>query len=160
MEYDHHPLVLDSLYTVKCVCVTIPSCINTLCVTFLLTTGAIRIRYVNYGPLFAAISGKRYHLVAHAVTVTRGTAVANAFVKNGTMLYPVMLASTSSVTLELRGVPSGVTGFEAMSPGPNTSWEKVAAATKGLDGAWTVQITFADARRMHAALVRSIDRSL
>lgn len=125
-----------------------------------LTTGAIRIRYVNYGPLFAAIAGKRYHLVAHAVTVTRGTAVANAFIKNGTMLYPVTLASTSSVTLELRGVPLSVTGFEAMSPGPNTSWGKVAAATKGLGGAWTVQVAFADARKMHAALVRSIDRSV
>lgn len=126
--------------------------------TFPIKFGAARDRYVSYGPLFEAIAGKRYHLVAHAVTVAQGTAVANAFVKNTTMLYPVALASTSKVTLELQGVPSSVTGFEQMSPGPNAGWGKVAAATKGLDGAWTVHLAFTDARKLHAALVRSIAR--
>jgi hypothetical protein len=115
--------------------------------------------YVNYGPLFAAIAGKRYNLVAHAVAVTAGAAIANAFVKNGTeLLYPVSLATTSSVTLALRGVPSSVTIFEATYPGASAgSWSKVASATKGgEEGAWEVTVTFADSRASHAALVRSV----
>lgn len=89
--------------------------------------------------------------------MTDGTAVANAFEKNGTLLFPVALASTRSVTLELHGVPAGVAGFEAMFPGPGDgSWRKVAAAAKGAaEGAWTVKVAFADSRKMHAALVRS-----
>ena len=122
--------------------------------------------YVNYGPLFAATAGKRYHLVPHAVTVTEGVAVANAFALHTlyrgsanatTLLYPVALATTSSVTLELRGVPPTVTGFEATYPGPSAGrWSKVAAAKKLQGDAWSVQVAFADARKSHAALVRSV----
>jgi hypothetical protein len=34
----------------------------------------------------------------------------------GTHLYPIVLANTSSVALELRGVGAGVTGFDATYP--------------------------------------------
>jgi hypothetical protein len=104
-------------------------------------------------------AGKRYNLVPHAVSVSAGTAVANAFLsQNGTvLLYPVSLATSSKVTLELRGVPSSVTGFEATYPGTSAgSWSKVAGATKGGGGSkgggdtWQVTVAFSDSRTHHA----------
>ena len=87
--------------------------------------------YVNYGPLFKELAGKRYNLQPHAVAVTAGTAVANAFVLNGTLIYPVALATTDSVTLELRGVEASVTAFEATYPGAAAGeWSQVGTATK------------------------------
>ena len=69
--------------------------------------------------------GKRYNLRAHAVTVSEG--VANAFIApDGSHIYPVALVEGSSATLELRGVPTNVTGFEASFPGAAAgSWAKV-----------------------------------
>ena len=76
--------------------------------------------------------GKRYHLRAHAVTVNEG--VANAFIApDGSHIYPVALVEGSSATLELRGVPANVTGFEASFPGAAAgTWAKVKSATAAI----------------------------
>ena len=111
--------------------------------------------YVAYGPLFESLMGKRYNLRAHAVTVSEG--VANAFIApDGSHIYPVALVKGSSATLELRGVPANVTGFEASFPGAAAgTWAKVKSASKQGSG-WRVQVAFADSRASHAALVRSV----
>ena len=118
--------------------------------------------YADYGPLFAALQGKRYSLAAHAVAVAgpKGTtAVANAFVlQNGTLIYPVVLANTPEVTLVLTSVPAVVAGFEVTHAGAQAGvWGPADGTSKaGAAGTWEVTVKFpADARVNHAAIVRS-----
>ena len=114
--------------------------------------------YAQYGALFAAIQGKRFNFAPHAVRVIKGTAAANAFVlRNNTLIYPVGLASTASVALELRSVPESVTGWEATYPGPTAGhWSRLSNATRLADSTWQVMVAFADAKANHAAIVRSV----
>ena len=114
--------------------------------------------YAHYGALFASLQGKRFNFAPQAVRVRSGAAVANAFVlRNGTLVYPVGLATTASVTLELRSVPESVAGWEATYPGPTAGqWSALSNATRSGDGGWRVVVAFADARVNHAAVVRSV----
>ena len=116
--------------------------------------------YVNYGSLFAALQGKQFNTAPHAVSIVSPTArgaVANAFVRGATLLYPVALVPTDTVTLEARAVPMDVSGFEAIYPGDNANaWKPVYAASKSGLGVWQITIHFADKRPLHAAVVRSV----
>jgi hypothetical protein len=46
--------------------------------------------YEDYGPMFAALRGKRWVYAPHAVRVTAGTALANVFSVDGGIVIPVM----------------------------------------------------------------------
>jgi hypothetical protein len=58
--------------------------------------------YLDYGPMFTAMHGRRWVLLPHAVEVTGGSAVANVFTR-GTheVLIPVMLGDTSATQVAL-----------------------------------------------------------
>ena len=119
--------------------------------------------YANYGGLFAALQTKRFNFAPHAAKVVGGSGVVNAFVlANKTLVYPVGLATTSSVTLELRSVPTAVAGWEATFPGAAAGrWSKLPNATQTTVGVakvkvWHVNVAFPDTKAHHAAIVRSV----
>lgn len=119
--------------------------------------------YANYGGLFAAIEGKKYNFAPHAVSVLEGSGagIANAFVlANQTLVYPISLVTSPSVTLELRFVPDAVSGFEATFPGAAAGqWVKLPNATQTAASGvkvWHVNVAFADRKLYHAAIVRSV----
>eukprot|EP00935_MAST-01C_sp_MAST-1C-sp1_P000561 g561.t1 len=63
------------------------------------------ITFVNYGPLFRAIRGRRWFLAAHAVQVTKGEAQANVFLTRNGIGVPVVLgAPFSLVSITIRGL--------------------------------------------------------
>ena len=117
--------------------------------------------YAEYGPLFAALQAKRYNLAAHAVRIKSGpvptSALANSFVlPNGTLIYPVALSNTSSVTLLLRAVPANVRAWQASFPGEQAGmWTALPSAQRDAQGVWQVTVPFDGTRASQAALVRS-----
>merc|ERR1712232_11437 len=116
--------------------------------------------FVNYGPLFSAMQGKRFNLQPHPVEViaplNSGLAV-NAFLQGDVHLYPVMLVPMPNVTLKLRGLPQDVVGFEATYPGDEMgTWAPIRNVSNLGAGCWEIPLRFADARRLHAAMVRSV----
>jgi hypothetical protein len=114
--------------------------------------------YANYGALFAALQGKRFNFAPHAAKVVEGAGVVNAFVlQNKTLVYPIALATTTAVVLELQAVDASVTGWQATFPGETAGqWTKLTNTTLVKPGKWYVQVEFADSKANHAAVVRGI----
>ena len=114
--------------------------------------------YAQYGGLFAALQGKRFNLAPHAASVTEGNAVVNAFIlQNDTLIYPVGLATSQSVSLDFRSVPASVTSWEATYPGPTAGqWSPLRNVTREAGGVWRVSIAFTDSKANHAAIVRGV----
>ena len=117
--------------------------------------------FVNYGPLFESIQGKRYNLEPHAVAVVDGSdAKANAFVgANGsTFLYPLVLATGGAVTVELNGLRDAST-FDALFPGGEAGgWSGAMVAAQRVAGAvgrWRVVVRFGGSKAHHAAILRA-----
>lgn len=126
--------------------------------------------FVAFGPLFKLLQGTRWHLTPHAVTVLDDLAAApqssggrphsraaappaavaraNAFVADSgspgavaTFIYPVIHINSTRVTLQLRGLPDAVTGFEMTLPGANAGhFKPVFHAERGSTGHWSVTI--------------------
>eukprot|EP01051_Picozoa_sp_SAG22_P007710 SAG22_NODE_552_length_9177_cov_15.661489_4_plen_490_part_00 len=111
--------------------------------------------FVNYGPLYKALAGKTFNLAPHAVSVVAGAATSNAFLNNGSYIYPIAMATSKEVTLQLEAVDTAVVRFEFSLPGPTAGeWRPVAKATKNTKG-WRVTVEFEGIKAHHAALVRS-----
>jgi hypothetical protein len=77
--------------------------------------------YLDYGPLFDALRGKRWLLLPHVVRVEGDKALANIFEVPGGYVVPVTFAKEASVQIVLQGLPElpGQNGFriEAIQPG-------------------------------------------
>ena len=83
--------------------------------------------YLDYGPMFEAMRGRKWVLLPHAVSVEGGSAKVNLFRVPGGYLIPVMLGgSTSNSTVTLRGIPETSAGkqihCELIHPG-ETEWK-------------------------------------
>jgi hypothetical protein len=79
--------------------------------------------YLDYGPLFDALRGRRWVLQPRAVEVLRGTAKANLFQTGEACLVPVMLGGIEkSATVRLRSLPvAGPRRGEVLYPGKEGS---------------------------------------
>ena len=64
----------------------------------------------RYGPLFARLRSKEWLLTPKAITVTKGSAQANAFVVAGGYAVPVVFADDSSPTEVAINIPSAAGG--------------------------------------------------
>jgi len=83
--------------------------------------------YLDYGPMFEAMRGRKWALLPHAVSVEGGSAKVNLFKVPSGYLIPVMLGgSISSFTVTVRGIPEISAGKqihgEFIHPG-ETDWQ-------------------------------------
>jgi hypothetical protein len=74
--------------------------------------------YLDYGPLFRLLIGKKWVLTPHAVTVIDNNAKANLFQTDAGLIVPVIHAKTPVVKIFLKGIPtSDIMSCEALYPG-------------------------------------------
>jgi hypothetical protein len=90
--------------------------------------------YTDYGPMFAAMRGRKWVLLPQAIRVDQGDAKANLFQVPGGYVIPVTFGgSAASSTLTLRGIPEILAGkklkFEVIHPGEN-EWKECAFRLK------------------------------
>ena len=88
--------------------------------------------YISYGGMFTALRGAKYLLKAHAVSVSGGPAVANAYelphAPGAASLWAVMLGGNqSSAALTVAHLPSGEPKFEVLHPGKEHAWAALPA---------------------------------
>lgn len=92
--------------------------------------------YRDYAPMFRALRGKRWVYAPHAVDVTSGNALANAFSVDGGVVVPVVQAGDAkqaSIALrDLEHIKRGLdlTHAEYIQPG-QTSWQPLAITREG-----------------------------
>ena len=98
--------------------------------------------YISYGGMFTALRGTKYLLKAHAVSVSGGPAVANAYelphAPGAASLWAVMLGGNqSSAALTVAHLPSGEPKFEVLHPGKEHAWAALPAGVvkRAEDGA-------------------------
>src|SRR5208337_3037455 len=92
--------------------------------------------FMDYGPLFDAIRGRKWVLLPHAISVKGDLAKANLFrVPDGYIVPVVMGASATNVTVTISGIPEIQAGKEVhceiLYPG-ETEW-KACESNKGKD---------------------------
>jgi len=90
--------------------------------------------YLDYGPMFIAMRGRKWCLLPSALQVDQGEAKANLFKVAGGYVIPVTLGgSAASSSLTLRGLPEIAAGkklkCEVIHPG-DTEWTECAFRQK------------------------------
>jgi hypothetical protein len=79
--------------------------------------------FLDYGPLLAAIRGKKWVLEPHVISVRNGAAIANLFQVPGGYSIPITFAKgMSEVTVTLRNIPRNgerIVSIRALHPGQN-----------------------------------------
>ncbi len=83
--------------------------------------------YLDYGPIFEALRGRKWVFLPHAISVAGASAKVNLFQTPKGYLAPVMLAgSATEVTLTIQGIPEILSGkkmrCELIHPG-ETEWK-------------------------------------
>ena len=91
--------------------------------------------YMDYGPMFEAMRGRKWVLLPQAIRIGRGEAKANLFKVSGGYVIPVAFGGVeASATLTLRGIPEILAGkkfrCEVIHPGEN-AWKECATRAKG-----------------------------
>ena len=91
--------------------------------------------YLDYGPMFEAMRGRKWILLPHAVSVAGDSAKVNLFQVPGGYLVPVTLAGTTpSAVVTVRGIPEISAGkklrCELIYPG-ETAWSPGEFSTHG-----------------------------
>jgi len=84
--------------------------------------------YTDYGPMFAAIRGRKWCLLPNVIQVDQGDAKANLFKVPGGYVIPVTLGGAAAISsITLRDIPEIVAGkkpkIEFIHPG-DTAWKE------------------------------------
>lgn len=66
--------------------------------------------YLDYGPMFNALKGRRWVLLPNVVDVEEGKALANLFTAGNTVVIPVVMGKEDSVTVRVRRCDQLVAG--------------------------------------------------
>jgi len=98
--------------------------------------------YLDYGPLFAALRGRKWVLAPHAVEVAGLAAKANAFVVGEAYIVPVTFGGTAArVTVQARlpGLPvDGSAPVCEVRPPGGDRWLPVACVRR--EGSWQIDV--------------------
>ena len=87
--------------------------------------------FVDYGPLFKALYGRRWVYTAHAVQITNGSAAVNIFhTPKGLVVYTGLATPHSKVVVAVRGVQQNSQLLELISPGQDGAAAKLDASAE------------------------------
>jgi hypothetical protein len=90
--------------------------------------------YMDYGPLFEAMRGRKWVLLPRVIGIDRGDAKANLFKVPSGYVIPVTFATAAGATLTLRGIPEILAGkkfrCEVIHP-EESEWKECPFREKG-----------------------------
>jgi len=102
----------------------------------ILSSGWVDQLYLDYGPLFDALKGRKWVLVPHVIEAT-GDAKANVFEVPGGYVVPVTFAKSGTVAVTLRHLRMAGLKAEVLVPG-ETAWKPLVFKSQGETTSFTV----------------------